>query len=362
MSEAHKQTVLVTGSSGCLGQHVVRLLHENDDTVGEIRCFDIKPYQNNMQHKIVKEMQITTADIRNERQLINAMKDVDVVIHCAALIDLGFYQNKSELQSVNVEGTQKVIDAAVECNVPYLVHISGADVSIGSDPIYYGSENTTFIPKKHLLGEYSKSKYEAEQIVTEANGRSLSNGSQKLQTVVLRPTWIYGEEDNNFLTKILGVAKSTGGVLRRIDNVFIRGQPVYAGNVACACLRAKDKLQVDPSVGGEHFFITDDTKILDPFEFVEPYVKAKGFQLSARAYPFWLFVLILSLYSWLINLLWSVYPIKLPANLTTANVRFLCTTYFFNRTKATLRLDYEPLYEHEESETRSLQYYKKVTI
>lgn len=69
-----------------------------------------------------------------------------------------------------------MIDAAVESNVPYLVHISGADVSIGYDPVYYGSENTTFIPKNHLLGPYSKTKYEAEQIVSEANGRSLSNG------------------------------------------------------------------------------------------------------------------------------------------------------------------------------------------
>lgn len=49
-------------------------------------------------------MQITTADIRNERQLLNALKGVDVVIHCAALIDVGLHPNEKELQSVNVEG------------------------------------------------------------------------------------------------------------------------------------------------------------------------------------------------------------------------------------------------------------------
>lgn len=49
-------------------------------------------------------MQITTADIRNDRQLVNAMKGVDVVIHCAALVDLSAKPNKSELQSVNVDG------------------------------------------------------------------------------------------------------------------------------------------------------------------------------------------------------------------------------------------------------------------
>lgn len=48
IKESHKQIVLVTGSSGCLGQHIVKLLHENDDTVQEIRCFDIKPFQNNL--------------------------------------------------------------------------------------------------------------------------------------------------------------------------------------------------------------------------------------------------------------------------------------------------------------------------
>lgn len=47
-TEKQKQTVLVTGSSGCLGQHVVRLLHERDDDVGEIRCFDRKPFSNNL--------------------------------------------------------------------------------------------------------------------------------------------------------------------------------------------------------------------------------------------------------------------------------------------------------------------------
>ncbi|KAI7688182.1 hypothetical protein SSS_01370 [Sarcoptes scabiei] len=101
IKESHKQIVLVTGSSGCLGQHIVKLLHENDDTVQEIRCFDIKPFQNNLQFKITKEMQIITADIRNEVQLLKALNGVDVIIHCAALIDVSLFPDESELQSIN---------------------------------------------------------------------------------------------------------------------------------------------------------------------------------------------------------------------------------------------------------------------
>lgn len=73
-------------------------------------------------------------------------------------------------------GTQKVIDAAVECNVRYLVHISSSDVVVSTDQIYYGSENTTTVPRKHLLGAYSKTKLESEQLAAEANNRPLANG------------------------------------------------------------------------------------------------------------------------------------------------------------------------------------------
>lgn len=43
-----KQIVLVTGASGFLGQHVVKLLQEKDSRVREIRCFDLKPYENKL--------------------------------------------------------------------------------------------------------------------------------------------------------------------------------------------------------------------------------------------------------------------------------------------------------------------------
>ena len=39
------QVALVTGSSGFLGQHLVKLLHEKAPQFKEIRTFDIKPYK-----------------------------------------------------------------------------------------------------------------------------------------------------------------------------------------------------------------------------------------------------------------------------------------------------------------------------
>ena len=68
-----------------------------------------------------------------------------------------------------------MIDASVELNVKYFIYVSSVDVVVGDDPIYFGAENTTPLPKRHIL-PYSKTKLDAEVIVKEANGRPLPNG------------------------------------------------------------------------------------------------------------------------------------------------------------------------------------------
>lgn len=164
------------------------------------------------------------------------------------------------------------------------------------------------------------------------------------------------------MSTALKIAKRQSGVLRQIDNVFVRIQPTYVGNASWATIRAKDKLQKDPSIAGEEFFVTDDTQILDPFEFLQPYLECRGFRLSKRSYPYWLFMTILYFIVLLIRLLSSIYPFELQKGLTPSNVRYVCNTYFFNRNKSILRLDYEPLYTHEESQQKSIQFYKKLYL
>lgn len=48
MEDEAKQTILVTGASGFLGQHLVKMLQEQDKNIKEIRCLDVKPYKNNL--------------------------------------------------------------------------------------------------------------------------------------------------------------------------------------------------------------------------------------------------------------------------------------------------------------------------
>ena len=45
-----------------------------------------------------------------------------------------------------------------------------------------------------------------------------------------------------------------------------------------------------------------------------------------------------------------------------ATLYFIVCFYCFNRLKATLRLDYKPIYSHEESIGKSLDYYREVPL
>ena len=307
-------------------------------------------------------MKVITGDILNEKLVLDAMQSVDVVIHCAALTDISLDPDEKAMQRTNVDGTTILLNAAIECNVPYFVYVSTADVVIGPDQIYYGSEATTPIPAKPVMGPYAVTKRQAEVLVIEANNKQLSNGGTNLRTVVVRPTVSYGEGDVHFIPNLLRLAKENKGVLQRIDNIFIRCQVTYAGNVAWAIIKAKDKMRKDASIGGEVFFVTDDSPILDPFDFFKPFLEMHSMRLSSWSVPYWILMLILGLIHLICRIARPVYRIEVPESWDTKKIRFICNTYFFNRNKSILRLDYDPIYSADESMTRALKYYRGIKV
>jgi 3beta-hydroxy-delta5-steroid dehydrogenase / steroid delta-isomerase len=307
-------------------------------------------------------MRVITGDITNEKIVLDAMRDVDVVIHCAAVIDVGFEPDENIMKRVNVDGTNILLNAAVECKTRYFIFMSTVDVVIGSDQIYFGSEATTPTVKFPIMGSYATTKREAEELVLKANGRNHPEGTESLKTLVLRPTLTYGEGDNIFIPSVLKNAKAQKGVLPKVNHVFIRSQFIYAGNVAWSCLKAKDRIQEDASLAGEIFFVTDDTPIVDPFDFYKPFLEQHGMTVSSWAYPYWLLILILTIVNVVVRLVKPVFKITLPDYMEPNKIRYIANTFFFNRNKSILRLDYDPLFTPEESEARSMSYYKKLNI
>lgn len=376
-ASSRPEVVLVAGGSGFIGRHVIRLLQEQRGlptgsltfirSLAEIRVLDLVPWINLLKHAETVPVNQYTGSILDEALVREAMQGVTTVIHAATYRDLRVWQDADRCESVNVDGTHVLIESAINAGVQKFVYLSSVDVVCGYDPIYYGAENTAPDTKQLILGKYAASQREAERQVCKANGRTLDDGESKMHTAILRPTITYGEGDLKFITEALEVASALGGDLLRVSNIFTRIQPTYVGNVAWAVIKAVEQLKHDSSVGGEAMFITDDTPLLDPFDFLEPFLAERGFGLSKGTVPYWLLYGAMSLIISIVSLVSYLNPLAFkredwPRELNLRTIGYLVHTFFFNRDKATLRIDYAPLYSWEEAKQRSMAYYRTVPL
>lgn len=99
--------VLVTGGSGFLGQHIIKLLLEQRQVLGikEIRSLDIVPYRNNIGHVETPMLRTFVGDIGGDSESLNKVfAGVDGVFHCAASVKIEYPPNYAELQRVNING------------------------------------------------------------------------------------------------------------------------------------------------------------------------------------------------------------------------------------------------------------------
>lgn len=134
------------------------------------------------------------------------------------------------------------------------------------------------------------------------------------------------------------------------------------GNAAWAHILAKDRLKdASGEIGGEVFFITDDTLVQNPFDFLDPFLKTRKMRLSSVQFPATLAVIFVLFLFVVLRLLRPIVNIKNPFP-HPATLYFIVCLYCYNRLKATLRLNYSPLYTYEDSLRNSLEYYKNVEL
>jgi len=160
--------ILVIGGAGLIGSHVVEELLRED--VKEVIVYDNfcrGTYEN--LHEALKDPRCRIfeigGDILQTDVLNSAMKDVDGVVHLAALWLLQCYEFPRAAFDVNIRGTFNVLESCVANNVKRLVYSSSASVygDAVEEPMtedhpynnwtFYG---TTKIAGEHMLRAYHK--------------------------------------------------------------------------------------------------------------------------------------------------------------------------------------------------------------
>lgn len=110
-------TILVTGATGLLGNNVLRVLLEKQESVRVLLRpgSDTRPFEG-------LDVDRIEGDITNAASVHRAVEAVSGVIHCAGLVHFGWtYQELHD--HVNLGGAVHVGDACLAANIP-LVHVS----------------------------------------------------------------------------------------------------------------------------------------------------------------------------------------------------------------------------------------------
>lgn len=364
------EVILVTGGSGFLGQHIVKLLQERDSKVREIRILDLKPYVNHLGHEENKPMKAIVGDIVDKKGSRVAFRGVDCVIHCAALVSYRFPPDHEALDSVNVTGAQNVVSLCVEMGIPRLVFCSTSEVTLtphlgGIYALIINQTECKALPpscdneQQLLLPGYAASKLRAEKLVLAANDTPLADGRGRLHTVALRPTLLYGEQDPRLLPSLIQLSEKMDGSLLRFAGSGGRQQITYVGNAAWAHLCAKDQLLVTRPGGGISglpIFVTDDTPTDDLLTFAQR-VTARAHLPPRCCLSRWY---IPALLAYLIAALLEVVVLlaRIPLSVSPRGaVSYLGSIVLYNRLRASLHLNYSPIFKPDESCNRANKYY-----
>ncbi|XP_007894069.1 hydroxy-delta-5-steroid dehydrogenase, 3 beta- and steroid delta-isomerase 1 [Callorhinchus milii] len=354
---------LVTGGNGFLGQQIVKLLMKEMENLAEVRILDKLMNQDFVQFLegagYSEHLHFFKGDLRNKELVQRACRGVTCVIHSASVIDVWGYISKEEIESINVEGTRLLLETCLQQNVKSFIYTSTVEVmgpNSRGDPIRNGDEDTIY--PITLKFEYSKTKHRAEQLTLRSNGWLLPNG-EKMITCALRPMYIYGEM-SRFLVQHLDEAINNGDVLVRSSKKEALVNPVYVGNVAWAhVLVAKAFKDPENIVGGQFYYITDDTTYMSYSDFNYKLMKPLGIQIESHLkMPLiltYFIAFIQEVFQFLMSPFFKYTP-KIPRQLIT----MLNTEFTFSSHKAYKDFGYTPRYSWEEARQRTTAWLESI--
>lgn len=171
-----RSAALVTGAAGFIGAHLVRRLAAAG---GEVRAVDIRPSLP-AGARDGGEVGYHRRDIRDTEALRPLLAEVDTVFHLAAA-HLSARLPPQAYREVNVEAAERLATLCAEAGVRRLVHASSVGI--------YG--HVARPPADEEAPKRPGNPYESSKLAGER--AVLRRGAETgLETVVLRPTWVYG--------------------------------------------------------------------------------------------------------------------------------------------------------------------------
>jgi UDP-glucose 4-epimerase len=193
---------LVTGGAGFIGSHLVERLLEQGRDVRVVDNFSTGR-RANIEH-LLEKIDLREADIRDLDAMREAMKDIDVVFHEAALASVPrSVDDPVTSNEVNVVGTLNVLMAARDAGVRRVVYASSSSV--------YGEAPE--LPKTEVMRPLPMSPYAVGKLAGEHYCVSF-NGLYDIETVCLRYFNVFGPRQDPTSQYAAAVPIFTSALLR----------------------------------------------------------------------------------------------------------------------------------------------------
>jgi dihydroflavonol-4-reductase len=176
--------VVVTGATGHIGNVLVRSLLERQQMV----CVLVLP-GDNLRSLAGLDIKIINGDITDSASLERAFIGADTVFHLAGIVSI-MPGMKNILERVNIEGTQKVVDACRKTGVRRMVYTSSIH-AINEPPHGTPIDESQPFKSNSVAADYAWSKARSSLL--------LLNEAKKggLEIVIICPTGIIGPYDYN---------------------------------------------------------------------------------------------------------------------------------------------------------------------
>ena len=175
---------LITGGMGFIGSYLVDYLLKQGN---EITILDNFSNSNKKSMKKIENnnLKIIKGDIRKINDVLNSIKNQEIVIHLAAKISVEeSIKNPKETFDVNVSGTKNIINACEKSNIKKLIVASSAAV--------YG-ENLSNIKLKETSKTNPISPYGESKLLMENEIKKTQIKNKKLNCIILRFFNIFGK-------------------------------------------------------------------------------------------------------------------------------------------------------------------------
>ncbi|MEA1959593.1 MAG: NAD-dependent epimerase/dehydratase family protein [Chloroflexota bacterium] len=176
------KTVLITGSTGLLGGHLVERMTESGYGVRALAR-----QTSDISHLKTTGAEIVFGDVEDYDSLVSAAKGKGVIIHAAARVLPGWGE-WPDFEHCIINGTENILNASIEAGVKRFVYVSSGTVvgeaALGDTP---ADESAPYLDVE-LTREayYDCAKAKAEQIVLDYHKQG------KISAVVVRPCMVYG--------------------------------------------------------------------------------------------------------------------------------------------------------------------------